>query len=67
MSKFYFIYLFWVKRVARLMPKANKFVRKMSNDTKITLKKMKKMLGDVGNAKKKLDNVKRVLGTPTKG
>jgi hypothetical protein len=28
---------------------------------------MKKMLGDVGNAKKKLDNVKRVLGTPTKG
>jgi len=51
MSKFYFIYVFWVKRVARKMQKDNKVVRKMSDVTKNTLNKIRKMLGDVGNAK----------------
>ncbi len=50
MSKFYFIYLFWVKKVVKKMPKYNMVVRKM--------------LGIVGNATKTLDNVKKMLGKP---
>jgi hypothetical protein len=51
MSKFYFIYVSWVKMVARKMPEDDKVVRKMSNVTNNTLDKIRKMLGDVGNAK----------------
>jgi hypothetical protein len=49
------ILFYWVKRVARKMPKDDALVRKMSNDTKNTLDKIRKVLGDVGNAKKNVE------------
>jgi len=49
------------------MPKDNKVVRKMSNDTKNTLDKIRKMLR-CGECKKKikLENVKKMLDKPKK-
>jgi exonuclease VII large subunit len=56
-----------VKRVARKMPKDNKVVRKMLDDTKNTLDKIRKMLRcgecqkNIGQCKKMLDKPKKTL------
>jgi hypothetical protein len=61
MSKLNFIYLFWVKRVARKLPKDNKVARKMSNDTKNTLDKIRKMLR-CGECQKNIGQCKKNVG-----
>lgn len=65
MSKFYFIYLFWVKRVARKMPKDNDVVRKMLDDTKNTLNKIRKMLR-CGECQKNIGQCKKNVGQTKK-